>query len=175
MVATAISAARLPYAPPVCTNDSMEALSGAASVIAVLQSSGKVVQYINNARGAKDDRRRFRDQVRACASIWRQLKDESDDSEEGQAWSSTIRALEGTNSDALLFRLKEIFKLLEMKLLAKDSVLQSLKWPFRKKEVEKLLQTLESEKSLLMLALDKNSGRLLRELRVRVQEQSKNL
>lgn len=58
-------------------------LSVTASIIAVLQLSSDVVKYINAAAGSAKERKRLRDEVRACEYILRQLKDDVDDSEEG--------------------------------------------------------------------------------------------
>lgn len=72
----------------------MDPLSITASIVAVLQLSSKVVKYINSARGAKQERKSLREELRTCEGILQQLKDEADDSEKGQAWSATIKALE---------------------------------------------------------------------------------
>jgi hypothetical protein len=136
-------------------------MDAAASIIAIVQLCEKVIKYVNSASGAKADRARLRDQVRACSTMLLQLKDESEDSEEGQAWLETIVAL----TDPL----KRLHKALEMaaaKLLNRDSVKEMLKWPFKEKEVQKLMVAIESEKSLLALALNNNSARLLHEINV---------
>jgi hypothetical protein len=72
----------------------MDLLSTTASVIAVIQLSSEVVKYVSAAGGATKERKRLREEVRACEYILQQLKDEADDSEEGKAWSETIKALE---------------------------------------------------------------------------------
>lgn len=72
----------------------MDVLSAAASIIAVIQLSTEVVKYINAAAGAAKERKRLREEIRACEYILQQLKDDADDSEEGKAWSQTIQALE---------------------------------------------------------------------------------
>jgi hypothetical protein len=140
----------------------MDPLSTTASVIAILQLSAKVVQYITTAIGATKDRKRLRDEVRACSNILQQLKDEADDSEEGKAWSETIKLLEGPN--APLHRLHMALDVIRIKLLSKDGIMKSLKWPFQDKEVHKFIEAIEREKSLLSLALENNSRKLLQEI-----------
>jgi hypothetical protein len=129
-------------------------LSTTASIIAIIQLSSTVVEYINGARGATKERKGLRDGVRACEFVLQQLKDDADDTEEGKAWSETVRALEGT--DAPLGRLWVALNVIKAKLEPKiglEKVLTSLKWPFSEKEVEKIISAIEREKILLQLAL----------------------
>jgi len=125
-----------------------------ASIIAIIQLSSVVVEYINGVRGATKERKRLRDGVRACEFILQQLKDDADDTEEGKAWSETIKALEG--ADAPLGRLWVALNIVKEKLKPKtglEKALMSLKWPFSEKEVEKIIWSVEREKTLLQLAL----------------------
>lgn len=129
-------------------------LSITASIIAIIQLSSAVVEYINGARGATKERKRLRDEVRACEFILQHLKDDADDTEEGKAWSETIKTLEGT--DAPLGRLWVALSVLKAKLEPQtglEKALTSLKWPFNEKEVEKIISAIEREKTLLQLAL----------------------
>ncbi|KPM36223.1 hypothetical protein AK830_g10354 [Neonectria ditissima] len=141
-------------------------LSTAASIIAVLQLSASVVGYINTAVGATKDRKRLREEVRACEYILLQLKEEADDSREGATWLQTIETLEAP--DGPLRRLWTALKTVKSKLGLKKGLqktLTGLKWPFGEKEVEKLLATIEREKTLLELALHNNSGNLINTIR----------
>jgi hypothetical protein len=129
-------------------------LSTTASIIAIIQLSSAVVEYISGARGAMKERKRLRDEVRACEFILQQLKDDADDAEEGKAWSETIKALEGT--EAPLGRLWVALNVVKAKLKPQtglEKALTSLKWPFNEKEVEKIISAIEREKTLLQLAL----------------------
>jgi hypothetical protein len=125
-----------------------------ASIIAIIQLASAVAEYINGVRGATKERKRLREEVRACEFILQQLKDDADDSEEGEAWSETIKALEGT--DAPLGRLWVALNVVKTKLEPKrglEKALMSLKWPFNEKEIEKIILAIEREKALLQLAL----------------------
>ncbi len=129
-------------------------LSVTASIIAVIQLSSDVVKYINGVHGATKERKRLRDEVRACEFILRQLKDDAGDRDQGKAWSETIKALEST--DAPLGRLWLALNIVKAKLELKtglEKTLASLKWPFNGKEVEKIISAIEREKTLLHLAL----------------------
>lgn len=154
----------------------MDGLSAAASITAVLQLSSSVVKYINAATGATTERKRLREEVRACQSILQQLKDDADDSEEGKAWSETIKALEAP--DAPLGRLYVVLRKVEAKLQPKEGIkkaLADLKWPFHEKEIGAFLATIEREKSLLELALANNSRKLIQEIQRTSKENKQQL
>jgi Cdc6-like AAA superfamily ATPase len=141
-----------------------------ASIIAVLQLSDKVIKYIQGVSGATDDRKRLREQVRACSNILLTLRDGIEDSEEGQAWAETMGLLASP-----LARLQKALVLAALKLQARDGTKEKLKWPFKEKEVQKLIEAIESEKALLSLALENNSARLLHEINIRSKESKTHL
>jgi Cdc6-like AAA superfamily ATPase len=154
----------------------MDPLSTTASVIAVLQLSSKVVKYINSAAGASKERKRLREELRACESILQQLKDDADDSEEGKAWAETIKALESPG--APLGRLWVALCKVEAKLQPKEGikkVLAELKWPFNEQEIKEIFATIEREKSLLELALANNSRKLIQEIKRTSNENTRQL
>jgi hypothetical protein len=143
----------------------MDPLSATASVIAVLQLSSEVIKYINSATGATKERKRLREELRACETILQQLKDEADDSEEGKAWSETIKVLEAPG--APLGRLWVSLRKIKDKLQPKEGLrkaLACLEWPFNEKEIKEIYMTIEREKSLLDLALANNSRKLIQEI-----------
>lgn len=154
----------------------MDPLGATASVIAVLQLSSEVVTYINSAVSATNERRRLREEVRACGYVLHQLKDEADDSEVGKAWSETIKALEAPG--APLARLWIALRTVRAKLQPKEGpkrVLDNLKWPFSEKEVEKIIETIEREKSLLGLALNNECRKLIQEIKKSSREHERRL
>ncbi|KAL5623863.1 hypothetical protein FOBRF1_003113 [Fusarium oxysporum] len=144
----------------------MDPLSTTASIIATIQLSSEVVKYVNAAAGATNQRKRLREEVRTCEYILQQLKDGADDSEEGKAWSRTIEALQGPKGP--LGRLDVTLQTIQAKLLSKGGhkkVLETLKWPFTEREVEKILAAIEREKSLLWLALENDHRKLTLEIK----------
>jgi hypothetical protein len=142
----------------------------AASIIAVLQLSDKVIKYIQGVSGATEDRKRLREQVRACSNILLMLRDGAEDPDEGQVWAKTVESLASP-----LARLQKALELAAAKLQLKSSTKEKLKWPFKEKEVQKLIEAVESEKSLLSLALENNSARLLLEINIRSKENDTRL
>ncbi|KAK1762458.1 ankyrin repeat-containing domain protein [Phialemonium atrogriseum] len=144
----------------------MDPLSITASVISVLELSAKVVKYINSAAGATKERKRLREELRACENILQQLKDEADDSEEGKAWLETIKALE--SPEGPLGRLRVILRKVEAKLQPREGLgraFAALRWPFNAQEIKEIFAAIEREKSLLGLALSNNSRKLMQEIK----------
>ncbi|KIW30853.1 uncharacterized protein PV07_02546 [Cladophialophora immunda] len=144
----------------------MDPLSASASVIAVLQLSGEVVKYVNEAIGATTERKRLRDEVRACEDVLQQLKDEAAESREDEDWRKRIKALEGP--DGPLTRLSATFKILKVELQPKQGLRRistALKWPLTREKVDKLVQAIEREKSLLTFALTNDCRKLMQNIK----------
>lgn len=142
----------------------MDGLSNAASIIAVIQLSSEVVGFVGTAIGATKQRKRLREEIQTCQNVLQQLKDEADESEEGKAWVKTINALEEPH--APLGRLSIALNMLKTRLEPKDSrkILTSVRWPFQQKEVERIIDAIEREKALLVLALINDHRRLTQDL-----------
>ncbi|KAK1752339.1 hypothetical protein QBC47DRAFT_69893 [Echria macrotheca] len=143
----------------------MDPLSAAASVAGIIQLSNKLIAFINSAVGASKERKALRERLRACEVILNQLKDESDDAEEGEAWSETIKILEAPGGP--LGRLRAILQEMEAKLQPRTGLSKlstSIAWPFQEKEIKEFQSNIDSEKALLTLALANDSRRLILEI-----------
>src|SRR6202034_1549645 len=154
----------------------MDPLSITASIIAIIQISSDIVSYVNGATGATKERKRLRDEVRACEFILQRLNDEASDVEEGNMWSETIKALEGPG--APLGRLRDALSIVRAKLEPKKGLkkaFSTLKWPFDEKEVEKVISAIEREKNLLNLALANNCRKLVQEIKKSSKENTRLL
>jgi hypothetical protein len=133
----------------------MDPLSFTASLIATLQLSSDIVKYIIGAAGASKERRRLREEIIACEFVLLQLQlqDQSDDADEERQTEGSVPPA-GVNTP--LRRLERALSEIKTKLEPKyrlDKALSALKWPFTSKEVEKLISTIQREKSLLQLEL----------------------
>ena len=141
-------------------------LSTAASVIAVLQLSSEVANYIRTAAGATEDRNRLRDEIRACEYVLQQLDDRFSDVDEKGAWTEIMQTLQ--SQDGPLGRLQATLAILKQKLKPPVGLIRgavaSLKWPLTEKEVNKLFEVIEREKALLQIALSSDAARLLKEV-----------
>ncbi|KPM37848.1 hypothetical protein AK830_g8693 [Neonectria ditissima] len=154
----------------------MEPLGATASVIAIAELLSKVAKYVNSAVGASKERKSLRLELRACQNILQELVDEADNSEEGRAWSETIKALEAPG--APLSQLRVALDTIEVKLKPKEGVskvLARLEWPFNEKEIKGIHLSIEREKSLLELALANNSRKLIQEIKRTSDENKKHL
>ncbi|KAF1828738.1 hypothetical protein BDW02DRAFT_206603 [Decorospora gaudefroyi] len=151
----------------------MAGLGEVASVIAVLQLSGKVVDYVGKVRDASEDRKRLRDEIRACKRILQEIKDDSDDFEEGDAWADTLKTLE--RLDGPLPRLQSTLAQVETRLRKESTLKSSLRWPFQERDVRKMIEAIEREKSLLLLAQSKCSRQLLHQIKACAEHNSEQL
>ncbi|RYP93508.1 hypothetical protein DL770_000392 [Monosporascus sp. CRB-9-2] len=136
-----------------------------ASVTAIIQLSSEVVRNISGAVGAAKERKRLRNEVRACEFILQQLNDEINDADEGRTWSETIKALEGDNTplNELWVTLTHVKAKLEPKGDL-EKALTILKWPFDEQEVERIVSILGHAKGLLELALTNDCRKLAQEV-----------
>jgi hypothetical protein len=85
----------------------------------------------------------------------------------------TIKTLE--QPDGPLPRLQLILLQLETRFRSDNSFRSSLKWPFQEKDVRKIIDGVEREKSLLGLALQKDSRQLIRAVKSCAERNSKEL
>ena len=137
-----------------------EVLGTTASIIAIIQLSSVVVEYLSNAAGAKTEQMRLCDEILECEFILKRLKIKLNNNDEGSSWSKTINALNESPS-APLGRLLVALSIVKVKLRPKEGIKKALapwKWHFDKKEVEEVIATIERIKSLLSLALTNDCG-----------------
>lgn len=154
----------------------MDPLSVATGIVTVIQLSAEVARFLRAVDSATRERKDLLNEVRACGNILQELSDQADDSEEGREWSETIRALEAPN--APLGRLSITLTTVAFKLQPKaglQKAVESLKWPFKQKEVDRVLTAIEREKSLLALALENNARKLIQEIRKTSSENTQQL
>jgi hypothetical protein len=142
----------------------------AASIIAVIQISEKIIGYIRAVHGAADDREKLRKHVRHSSNTLSFLSDGCEDSEKGQAWAEFIKPLNGS-----LARLKQALEFAAARLQTRSSLKVKLTWPFNKEEGQGLINVIKSEEVLLGLALEVSSARLLQEINIRTKECESNL
>ena len=136
----------------------MDPLSVTASIIAVIGLCGQVIGYIAAAKGATKDRSQLKAEILSCQSLLEALKDETEDSDDSDDWANIIKTLEGLG--APLNVLEETLGLLALKLGPKKNLQKAVKvltWPFEAKEVSKILEVIERQKSSLSLALENNN------------------
>lgn len=131
----------------------MDGLSTAASIIAVIQITGTVIQYLGSVKGAPKERQRLLTELSNVTGILIVLKDEAENAENGESWNATFRSLNMPNGPLRQFHVA--LEALASKLSPGDGLKKigrSLMWPFQEKEIRQLLSTIESQKALFNLA-----------------------
>lgn len=130
----------------------MDPLSTAASIIAVLQLTSVVTGYIHGSKDATDDRRKLVSELSSMSQILMILQDQLQERLDDLQWSSSLRVL--NSEDGPLDQFRDSLEILAHKLepvkgLAR--VGKALAWPFQKKEVQEVLNSLERQKGLFGL------------------------
>ena len=138
-----------------------------ASIENLAEAAFKVVAFINTIReGGKQRLRLFTE----LNSLWMVLKlleghFESEDEDLGEPWLKTIAVLDEDNGifDQIQGTLDNLMSRLQRKV-GHRKVLQPLRWPFDKAEVEALTAHLERLKSSVNLAMSSTSAAVTREI-----------
>jgi hypothetical protein len=129
-------------------------LSISASIIAVLQLSGTVIEYLNGVDGALEDRYRLLNEVASISRLLYFLKDRATQSQYGDSWSMTLASLNMPKGP--LEQFKFALEHLALKLAPVEGwrkAGKALTWPLRKEEIKEILSAIERHKSLFNLAL----------------------
>jgi hypothetical protein len=126
-------------------------LSVSASIIAILQLSGRVIGYLNCVKDASEDRQKLLNELAATIGFLSFLKDRAEPPQHGDSGSSALESLKGP-----LERLNSALEHLALKLAPVEGwkkAGKALTWPFRKEEIKEILSAIERHKSLLSLAV----------------------
>jgi len=136
----------------------MDPLSGAASVIAVVQVAGQVWsicwKYYSDAKDAKPEIDRLMGYVLALQNLFQQVEALA----KGPGADKLVAFKEIIERTSL--ELEREFKMLQRMLEPgkRRSILKSfgrrLKWPLQKEDVEKIIQLLERHKTTLITAMN---------------------
>ena len=132
----------------------MDPLSISASISAVLQLTGTVIQYLNSVKGAPKDRQKLLSELCNVSSMLYVLEDQASQEKQGDAWSSTLLSLNGPNGPIKQF--KTSLERLEKKLRPVEGlrkIVNAIAWPFQKEEITEIINAIERQKTLFILAL----------------------
>lgn len=133
----------------------MDLVSAAASFIALIQISAKLValcrNYSSEVKEAKRDIQQFRNEVTTLDLILVNLRELVDTSD------GTILPILDTSLKQCQSTLEELVRKLE-KAEGNDNTmgrlgLRALKWPFNSNDVKKAIETIEKHKTMFNLAL----------------------
>ena len=131
----------------------MDPLSISASIAAVLQLTGTVIQYLNLVKGAPEDRQRLLIEICNVNSMLYVLEDQASQIQQDDPWSSTLRSLGGPNGPIKQF--ETALERLEQKLRPAEGLRKigkAIAWPFQKGEITGILDVIERQKTLFNLA-----------------------
>lgn len=129
----------------------MDPLSISASIVALVQLTGTVVEYLHGMKGASEDRQNILSELTSVSGMLFILQDHAD--QQGESWSLTLKSLNGSKGP--LAQLRTSLELLASKLAPMKGLKKigkAFAWPFQKAEIRDILNTIERQKSLLNLA-----------------------
>ena len=144
-------------------------LSVTASIITVLQLSSTILRYLVDVKDASADRQNLIREISSTRGILSTLNETVDDARvSDETWSATIRSLEDPDGplSVLTTTLTQLATTLKGSASATGikKAANSLRWPFKQSEVEKILRVIERQKSTLSLALENDHIALSREI-----------
>jgi hypothetical protein len=132
-----------------------DALGIAASIIALLQASGAVVQYLKSSKDANKDIQALKIEVINVRGLLFSLKDFLPEQESDE--DSLLPVFESLGGqDGLLKQFEMILAELALRLGPQEGLKktgQSLSWHFKKDDIKTLIGTVERYKTLFSLAL----------------------
>ncbi|KAL8852430.1 MAG: hypothetical protein Q9221_002660 [Calogaya cf. arnoldii] len=145
----------------------MESVGLAASITALAEAAFTLVSIINTIKqGGKQRLRLFTE----LNSVWMVLKllethFDPDEQEIGVQWLETIKVLDETDGifDQISFVLDNLTDRLQPKT-GHRKIMQTLRWPFDKSEVEELTAHLERLKSTINVAYNSTNSAVVREI-----------
>ncbi|EOA81085.1 uncharacterized protein SETTUDRAFT_44889 [Exserohilum turcica Et28A] len=139
----------------------MDPLSVTASIIAVLQLSGKVLEYLNDVKDASKDRTQCALELLNLCSLLYKLRDHIETGARSQPWCTAVEAL--AVREGPLDQFKQALEALQTKIIdggPLKKVGEALVWKFKKEEIAGILDRIERLKSLVEIALQMDHFKL---------------
>jgi hypothetical protein len=133
----------------------MDPLSITASIIAVLQLTSGLVEYLNHVKDANQDRTHLATEVLNIQSLLIKLSSRLDEGRLDEAWYETIKLLAAPNG--ALYQYKADLEELKRKVSITSGtgkVIHTLVWKFKKAEVDGMLLRMERLKSHIQIGLE---------------------
>lgn len=133
----------------------MDPLSITSGVIAILQLTSKLIEYLDSAKNAPKDRARLVDEASNLNALLRKLRYRLDDASLKEPWFNEVKLLALPNGPLEQYR--AILEQLYSKATAPGAlgtVRHALLWKFNKLDVENMLSRMERLKSHIHIVLD---------------------
>ncbi|KAI0569585.1 ankyrin repeat domain-containing protein [Pyrenophora tritici-repentis] len=132
----------------------MDPLSVTASIIAVLQLSAKVLEYLSDVRDAPKERSHCEAEISNLSALLRALRDHVQTGDLSQPWYTAIAELAAPNGPFDQF--KQALEALQNKITDGGRLKklgETLVWKFKKEEIAGILNRIERLKSLVEIVL----------------------
>jgi hypothetical protein len=132
-----------------------DALGVAASIISVLQLAQTIIKYLQEVKDASDSRESLLEEIKSAVKILETLADLDLKSEATlRRWSRTFDLLQAPlgRFSVSLSRLERRF----MPSKGSAKVKDALKWPFQAAEIKQVINSMERQKTLFVLALQRD-------------------
>ncbi|KAI3316926.1 hypothetical protein HD806DRAFT_527486 [Xylariaceae sp. AK1471] len=133
----------------------MEPLSATASIIAVLQLTGVVVNYLNTVKNASKDQKRCAIEASNLFALLTKLKYLLEEATPTDHLYATAREI--ITENGILDQYKAALERLVAKVVPKDGarkVAAPFLWPLDKKEIDEIFETIERLKSQILIILE---------------------
>lgn len=145
----------------------MEALGLAASITALAEAAFKLVSIINTIKQGGKQRLRLFAELNSVWMLFKLLEThfDPDEQEIGDQWLETIKVLD--EPDGVFDQVSSLLDGLTDRLQPKTGhrkVMQTLRWPFDKAEVEEFTAHLERLKSTINVAYNSTNSAVVREI-----------
>lgn len=150
----------------------MDGISGAASVLALVELAGKTIAYVKQVKDAPQDKQHLLKLLIQSKGILYTLNDLIE-FVENEEWASTIRSL--SDPAGALAQYQKILERIISRLNINNKAnnlqhsFNRLKWPFVQREIKKMTSELEKLKSTFIIATANDHVRLSMETRNEVQ------
>lgn len=133
----------------------MDPLSITASIIAVLQLTSSVVEYLDSVKDASKDRASCAIEASNLYGLLVNLRFRLEEANPNEPWYTAVRALAAQNGP--LDQYKSALEQLQPKVITGSGIKKignALVWKFNKEEVMTILSRIERLKSLVQIALE---------------------
>jgi hypothetical protein len=137
--------------------DPVTAVSLAASIVQLINTTTKAIKYLNDVKDAPKDRATLAREVSSLLALFTDLRYRVEEAESMGAWFADVRSLgvEGGPLD----QFKDAIEKLARKLRPEAGIKKfgkALIWTLHKNEISNILSKIERLKTLVSLALQKD-------------------
>lgn len=151
----------------------MEVAGFAASIITIVDTSWKIVNYLRSIKQGDKSRRLLLEEVTTLWLIFQELNEkiESDNGTTGgKTWAEPLKVLEGPSG--IVAQVNEQLNDLEAQITTTEGrvgkALYTLRWPFREREAMRIVSRLQELKQTTMLVLQQSKQRMNHEIQEEV-------